>query len=121
MTYQDNQLSMWQKFLSYFSGYPTWLVEGVFAVLAGFFVGFLAKNFGKPILYGTAVVIVAGYIFNYFGIIEFHLNHLQQMLGIVEIPTIDVAFANSVSWMSEHISLCIGAVVGFAIGWRVAS
>lgn len=121
MMYQDNQVSWWQKFTSYFSDYPLWIVEGVFAVLVGFFVGFLTKNFGKPLFYSAVILLIAGYVLSYFGLIEFHLEQLKQMVGIVEIPTIDVAFNNVTSWMREHVALCIGSVIGFAIGWRVAS
>lgn len=121
MTYQDNQISWWQKFTSYFSDYPSWLVEGVFAVLAGFVVGFLAKNFGKPLLYGIVTLVVAGYVLSYFGLIEVHSEQIKQMLGIVETPTVDVAFNNITGWMREHVALCVGAVIGFAIGWRVGS
>lgn len=119
MTYHDNQVSWWNQFMGYFSGYPVWLVEGCFAIIVGFLFGFIMKLFGKPLLYAIAILFVADYLLSYFGFIEFHFDQVQQALGIVEIPTIDVAFSNLWSWMKEHVVLCIGALIGFAFGWRV--
>lgn len=121
MTYQDNQVTWWNTFLGYFAGYPRWLVEGGFGFVAGFLFGFIMKNFGKAFLYAIVTLVVADYILSYFGLLEFHFEPLQKMVGIAEIPTIDVAFSNLVSWMKEHIALCIGAAIGFFLGWKMGS
>ena len=121
MTYQDNQVSWWNKFISYFQGYPAWLVEGGFALIIGFFVGFIAKNFGKPLLYAIVVLVVAAYIMSYFGLADFHYEKIKAILGITEIPTIDVAFSNFINWTKEHVALLIGAGIGFVFGWRMGS
>lgn len=121
MTYQDNQVSWWNKLLSYFPGYPQWIFEGGFAVIIGFFTGFIVKIFGKPLLYGLVTLIVAGFILHYFGLIDLHFEKFKAMMGITEIPTLDVAFTNVLTWMKEHIALCIGAGVGFVFGWRMGS
>lgn len=119
MTYQDNQVSWWNQIMGYFSGYPVWLIEGSFALLAGFLFGFIMKLFGKPLLYAVVTLVIAGYVLSYFGFIEFHFEQIQQALGIIEVPTIDIAFSNVISWMKEHVIICIGAVIGFAFGWRI--
>lgn len=119
MTYNDNQVSWWNQLMGYFSGYPVWLVEGSFALIIGFLFGFMMKLFGKPLVYAIVTLVVADYVLGYFGFIEFHFEHVQKMLGIVEIPTIDVAFSSLISWMKEHIVLCVGALIGFAFGWRM--
>lgn len=121
MTYQDNQVTWWNQFLSYFSGYPVWLVEGGFGLVVGFLFGFLMKNFGKAFLYGVVVLVVGGYLLSYFGLIEFHFEPVQKMVGIVEIPTIDVAFSNFTSWIQQHMALCIAGLIGFVFGWRMGS
>lgn len=122
MTYQDNQVSWWNKLLSYFQGYaPQWVIEGGFALIVGFFLGFIVKIFGKPLLYGLVTLIVAGYIVSYFGFADFHFEKMKAMMGITEIPALDVAFSNTIAWMKEHIGLCIGAGIGFVFGWRMGS
>lgn len=121
MTYQNNQVSWWNQFLSYFSGYPVWLVEGGFGLIVGFLFGFIMKNFGKAFLYAIVTLVVADYVLSYFGLIDFHFDQMQKMVGITEIPTIDVAFSNLIAWMRQHIALCIGSLIGFAFGWKVGS
>ena len=121
MTYQNNQVSWWNQLLSYFSGYPVWLVEGGFGVVIGFLFGFIMKNFGKAFFYAFVTLVVANYVLSYFGLLEFHFDQLQKMVGIVEIPTIDVAFANLTSWMRQHIALCLGSLIGFTFGWKLGN
>lgn len=119
MQYHDNQISWWNQLIGYFSGYPLWLVEGGFALLIGFVVGFIMKLFGRPLCCAIAILVVADYILGYFGFIEFHFDMVQKVIGITEIPTIDVAFSQLWTWMKEHVVLCIGGVIGFAFGWRI--
>jgi uncharacterized membrane protein (Fun14 family) len=121
MTYQDNKVSTWNQFWSYFQGYPQWFVEGSFALIVGFFVGFIAKNFGRSLLYTLIIIIIAGYIASYLGLADFHVEKMKALLGITEVPTVDVAFAQTLQWMKEHIALCIGACLGFVLGWRMGN
>lgn len=121
MTYRDNQVTVWDKISTYFQGYPQWMVEGGFAIIIGFFIGFVSKIFGRPLLYALIVLIIAAYITHYFGFADFHFEKLKALFGVTEIPAVDVAFSNLLQWMKEHIALCIGTGIGFVLGWRMGS
>lgn len=121
MTIYDNKESWWNKITSYFQGYPQWLVEGGFALIIGLFVGFIAKNFGKALVYAFIVLVIASYVMNYLGLVDFHYDKIKALFGITEIPAMDVAIANLWQWMKEHVALCIGAGLGFVLGWRLGS
>lgn len=121
MTVYDNQESWWNKIISYFKDYPQWLVEASFALIIGFFIGFIAKSFGRALIYALVVIIVAGYFLHYFNLADFHIEKMKELLGITEIPAVDVALASLWQWMKEHIIMCVAAGLGFVFGWRLGS
>jgi uncharacterized membrane protein (Fun14 family) len=110
----------WQDLISFFKGYPAWLVELGFAAILGFLTGFLVKNFGKYLLFIVVTLIVSGYLLSYFNLATFDFIQIKKFFGIVEIPSFDRLFQVLTTWARNNTAICVGAIVGFMLGWSIA-
>jgi hypothetical protein len=110
----------WYEMLSkQFKAYPAWAVElGIFGIVF-LILGFLVKSFGRYFfltILGIAACIAAAYYFDFApGFItelkDFMGLHNMKVLG--DIPTIFIA------WARGHAIACIGAVIGFVVGYSI--
>ena len=109
----------WKKMISYFEGYPRWLVEIGLSFVIAFVIGFVCKNFGRYLVFIILIICVAGFALNYFSLVTFHIMHIKQMLGITVYPTFDIGIQALISWVRANLPIVIGSLVGFLFGWKL--
>lgn len=110
----------WYEMLSkQFKAYPSWAVDlGIFGVVF-LIIGFLVKSFGRYFfltLLAFAAAVAAAYYFDFAP--EF-LTELKEFLGLQEMQVLGDIPTVFVAWARGHALACIGAVLGFIVGYTI--
>lgn len=113
--------SWWKSATAQLKNYPQWVVEFGLAAVIAFIFGFIVKNFGRQIVYVFVVLLVAGYILNYFSLATFHILHMKQMFGLSHYSSVNEFVSVLFDFIRSNVPLSVGATIGFLFGWKFGS
>lgn len=116
---KEYMLSWWYLVQAQLKSYPPWLVQVTFFGITGLIVGFIAKNFGKLIVYTTIGVTVLLWLLHYLQFISIHGFAFKSLLGLSTAHSLDDVLKIYFVWAQTHVIGCVAASVGFFLGWRV--
>jgi ABC-type antimicrobial peptide transport system permease subunit len=110
--------SWWDVINKQLQSTPTWLSD-VFAFgLIAAAVGFVAKLFGRYILYFALAIGLVVWLFNSYDLLTLNMYHIKSLFGLQNVSTIDDAVRMYFSWMQTHKVATISGIIGFTFGWK---
>ncbi len=114
-------VDFWTKIQMYFQEYPLWVAEAVAGAFVGMCVGFLARIFGRYLIFSALAFALAGALMQNAGLITFNFENAASLLGLEELPSASWCFSNVLFWAKEHVAAFVFAVLAFILGWRLGS
>ncbi len=111
----------WVKIQTYFQEYPLWVAEAATGAFIGICVGFLARIFGRYLVFSALAFALISALLQNAGLVTFHFDGLAGLIGVEEIPSAATFFGSSVAWAKEHVAAVAFSALAFIVGWRLGS
>ena len=86
---------------------------------AGLMSGLLLKTYGKHILLLLGSTALIFFLLNYTHAITIHISTINSYIGLPKTSSLQDIIHISSEWAKEHVLLCLTALFGFLIGWRI--
>lgn len=112
-------MDFWTKIQVYFQEYPTWVPEAVAGAFVGVCVGFLARIFGRYLVFSMLAFALAGALMQNAGLVTFNFDGITALLGLDSIPSASTCFGTISFWAKEHFAAFGFSLLAFVVGWRL--
>lgn len=112
-------LGWWYLVQAQLSHYPVWLMQVTLFGLSGLIAGFIAKNFGKMLIYTVIGVILLLWLLSYLNYISINSVAFKDLFGVTSAHSIDDIIRIYGKWAHEHMVGCIAGAISFLLGWRL--
>jgi hypothetical protein len=114
------QQQSWYELLSkQFKGYPAWAIElGIYGFIF-LILGFLCKSFGKLFVLAVLLCAAALAVVYYFDLAPELLVQVKDFVGLHDMQILGDIPPIFMAWARGHAFACIGAVIGFVLGYSL--
>ncbi|HAU30026.1 MAG: hypothetical protein UV79_C0005G0013 [candidate division TM6 bacterium GW2011_GWF2_43_17] len=110
-------VDFWTKIQMYFQEYPFWVAEAVAGAFMGICIGFLARIFGRYLVFSALAFALAGALMQNAGLVTFHFESCASLIGLEELPSASWCFGSVMLFAKEHVAAFVFALLSFIVGW----